>query len=169
MIIDCHGHYTTAPKALGDWRDAQLLAHASGKTLPSSDSLHISDDEIRESLEGAQLRIQRERGTDITIFSPRASFMAHHLGNQTVSEQWASVCNSLIHRVTQLYPRNFVGACMLPQSPGVSPQNCVTELERAANELGFVACNLNPDPSGGHCGSPFMTSWLNWTCPPWST
>ena len=23
MIIDCHGHYTTAPKALGDYRDQQ--------------------------------------------------------------------------------------------------------------------------------------------------
>ena len=24
MIIDCHGHYTTAPKALADWRDKQI-------------------------------------------------------------------------------------------------------------------------------------------------
>ena len=23
MIIDCHGHYTTAPKELGDYRDQQ--------------------------------------------------------------------------------------------------------------------------------------------------
>jgi 4-oxalmesaconate hydratase len=150
MIIDAHGHYTTAPKALGDWRELQLKAHADGASLPSASSLKISDDDIRESLEGAQLRIQRERGTDLTIFSPRASFMAHHLGNQAMSEQWASVCNELIYRVTQLYPRNFVGACMLPQSPGVSPANCVSELERAAQEYGFVACNLNPDPSGGH-------------------
>ena len=26
MIIDCHGHYTTAPKALEDWRNAQIAA-----------------------------------------------------------------------------------------------------------------------------------------------
>ena len=26
MIIDCHGHYTTAPKGLQVWRDSQLLA-----------------------------------------------------------------------------------------------------------------------------------------------
>ena len=26
MIIDCHGHYTTAPKALIAWRDAQIAA-----------------------------------------------------------------------------------------------------------------------------------------------
>ena len=40
--------------------------------MPSRASLKITDDEIRESLEGAQLKLQRERGTDLTIFSPRA-------------------------------------------------------------------------------------------------
>jgi len=38
----------------------------------------ISDDQIRDSLENAQLKLQRARGTDLTIFSPRASAMAHH-------------------------------------------------------------------------------------------
>jgi 4-oxalmesaconate hydratase len=157
MIIDCHGHYTTAPKALELWRVQQLAAFDAGKPLPSSDSLHISDEELSESLLNAQIRIQRERGTDLTIFSPRASFMAHHLGNQAVSEQWAGVCNDIIHRAASLFPQNFIGACMLPQSPGVSPANCVSELKRCVNELGFVACNLNPDPSGGHWREPPLT------------
>ena len=26
MIIDVHGHYTTAPKALEDWRNRQIAA-----------------------------------------------------------------------------------------------------------------------------------------------
>ena len=26
MIIDIHGHYTTAPKALEDWRNRQVAA-----------------------------------------------------------------------------------------------------------------------------------------------
>jgi 4-oxalmesaconate hydratase len=38
---------------------------------------------------------------------------------------------------------------MLPQSPGVPPANCVAELERCVKELGFIGCNLSPDPSGG--------------------
>jgi 4-oxalmesaconate hydratase len=37
----------------------------------------------------------------------------------------------------------------LPQSPGAPPKNCIRELERIVNELGFVGVNLNPDPSGG--------------------
>ncbi|HYV63085.1 MAG TPA: hypothetical protein VE958_10450, partial [Bryobacteraceae bacterium] len=80
MIIDCHGHYTTAPKALQDYRDAQIAALKDPAQPPYNGKLDISDDQIRESLEGAQLKLQRERGTDVTIFSPRASAMAHHIG-----------------------------------------------------------------------------------------
>src|SRR5205823_6851223 len=51
--------------------------------------IRIGDDEIRESLENAQLKLQRERGTDVTIFSPRASAMAHHIGDETTSLHWS--------------------------------------------------------------------------------
>lgn len=154
MIIDCHGHYTTAPEALGNWRKRQIEGLSDpGRALPVS-ALKISDDELRESVTGAQIRLQQERGTDLTIFSPRASFMAHHIGDARTSETWAAICNELIHRVCGLFPRNFIGACMLPQSPGVRPENCIPELERCVEEYGFVACNLNPDPSGGHWREP---------------
>ena len=156
MIIDCHGHYTTSPKQLQDYRDSQM---AELKILPlperTKTALNITDDEIRESLEGAQLKFQRERGTDVTIFSPRASAMGHHIGDATTSLHWTQHCNDLIHRVCSLYPKNFVGVCQLPQTQGVSPANCIEELQRCVNEFGFIGCNLNPDPSGG-----------NWTAPP---
>ncbi len=156
MIIDCHGHYTTAPDGLQRFRDAQVAA-LKNKMAASTGRPNISDDQIRESLEGAQLKLQRERGTDLTIFSPRASFMAHHIGDFQASSTWASICNELIHRVCQLYPENFVGACMLPQSPGVKPETCIPELERCIKEYGFVGLNLNPDPSGGHWREPPLT------------
>ncbi len=145
MIVDCHGHYTTAPKALWDWRKSQL-----SEKKPSSEGPRISDDEIRESLEAAQLKLQRERGSDVTFFSPRAGSMEHHVGDAAVSLAWTRVCNDLIHRVCTLYPKNFASVCQLPQSPGVSPANCVDELERCVKEMGFIGCNLNPDPSGGY-------------------
>ncbi len=157
MIVDCHGHYTTAPKPLQDFRDAQLAALDDPSKAPSPDSIRISDDAIRESLENAQLKFQRERGTDLTIFSPRASAMAHHVGTEATSMAWTQACNDLIARVCALYPQNFVGVCQLPQSPGAPPANSVAELERCVNELGFVGCNLNPDPSGGHWTSPPLT------------
>ena len=144
MIIDCHGHYTTAPAGLWNWRKLQLSSPGN-----SISEAVISDQEIRDSLEGAQLQIQRERGTNLTFFSPRAGSMEHHVGNEAVSIAWSRQCNDLIHRVCSLYPANFVPVCQLPQSTGVPPANCIPELERCVRELGFVGCNLNPDPSGG--------------------
>jgi len=157
MIIDCHGHYTTAPSGLQTFRDAQIATLDDPSAAPSLESIRISDDEIRASLEGAQLKLQRERGTDLTIFSPRASAMAHHIGTERTSLQWARACNDLIARVCGLYPENFAGVCQLPQSPGVSPSNSIPELERCVNELGFIGCNLNPDPSGGKWNGPPLT------------
>jgi 4-oxalmesaconate hydratase len=157
MIIDCHGHYTTAPAELQKFRAAQVAGLKDPALTPSLSSLHISDDQIRESLEKAQLKLQRERGTDLTIFSPRASAMAHHVGNESTSLEWSRVCNDLIERVCGLYPENFVGVCQLPQSPGVPPVNSAAELERCVRDLGFIGCNLNPDPSGGHWSSPPLT------------
>src|SRR5215510_10623113 len=136
MIIDCHGHYTTAPKALQAYRDAQL-AELKTKPAPGArtkGTVSITDDEIRESLENAQLKFQRERGTDVTIFSPRASAMAHHIGDANTSKAWTEICNDLIHRVCTLYPQNFVGVCQLPQSPETSLDNSIRELARCVNE-----------------------------------
>ena len=157
MIIDCHGHYTTAPPALEAWRKRQIAALDEPSRGPRPEELAIGDDEIRASLEGAQLKMQRERGTDLTIFSPRASFMAHHIGTEATSREWSRLCNDLVRRVCTLYPDNFVGVCQLPQSPGVPPESCIPELERCVNELGFIGCNLNPDPSGGHWKEPPLT------------
>jgi 4-oxalmesaconate hydratase len=156
LIIDCHGHYTTAPPGLEAFREAQL-ARLKNPSLPAPSQPRISDDEIRESIEKNQLKLQRERGADITIFSPRASAMAHHVGDESVSMAWTRVCNDQIKRVVDLYPENFVGVCQLPQSPGVPIANSVGELERCVRELGFVGCNLNPDPSGGHWTAPPLT------------
>lgn len=154
MIIDCHGHYTTAPKALQVWRNLQVANLDTPELGPKVSDLKISDDEIRETIEQNQLARMRERGIDVTIFSPRASFMAHHIGNFNTSATWAAICNELCYRVTQLFPQHFVGAAMLPQSPGVDINTCVPEMRKCINEYGFVGINLNPDPSGGHWQSP---------------
>jgi 4-oxalmesaconate hydratase len=155
LIIDCHGHYTTAPAAHNEWRELQKAAFKAG-TDPSPYPA-IPDDQIRETLEQNQLRLIRERGLDMTIFSPRASAMAHHVGDEAVSTAWARANNDLIARCVGLYPETFVGVCMLPQSPQADLSGSVTELERCVTQLGFVGCNLNPDPGGGHFKHPPLT------------
>jgi 4-oxalmesaconate hydratase len=160
MIIDCHGHYTTAPAPHQKFRDAQLK-HFADPSAPPPKPAQISDDEIRASVEENQIKLIKQRGADMTIFSPRASAMAHHEGDEKISQAWTRACNDLIHRVTQLYPETFIGVCQLPQSPGVPIANSVAELRRCVSELGMVGCNLNPDPSGGHWTSKPLTdrSW----------
>ena len=156
MVIDCHGHYTTAPKQLQSFRDEQIAALKDPAAAPPKALASISDDQLRDSVR-PQLGFQSDRGTDVTIFSPRASAMAHHIGDAATSLDWTRHCNDLIHRVCGLFPANFVGVCQLPQTPADPLANCIEELERCVAGLGFIGCNLNPDPSGGHWTAPPLT------------
>ena len=57
----------------------------------------------------------------------------------------------------RLFPNNFVGVCQLPQSPGVPPANCVAELERCVNELGFIGLQPQSRSVGRHWTAPPLT------------
>lgn len=155
MIIDIHGHYTTEPPALHAFRDRQLASLADPARKPSVADAAITDEALVESVR-PQLEHQKRRGSDLTIFSPRAAGMAHHIGNESTGREWARLSNDLIDRICKLLPNNFAAVGQLPQAPGVSPQNCIPELERLAS-LGFVGVNLNPDPSGGYWRAPPLT------------
>lgn len=158
MIIDCHGHFTTAPKKLHEWRRHQL--DHDGRTYGAP--LDITDDELGEAVENGQIRLQRERGLDRTLFSPIAGQMGHHLGNAEKSVEWSVLCNDLVHRVCARYPDNFTGVCQLPQAPGADLSASVKELERCVTELGFVGANLNPDPAGGYWTGPPLTDRIHY-------
>jgi 4-oxalmesaconate hydratase len=163
VIIDCHGHYTTAPPQLGEYRDAQKAAlRPNPDHVGEKGSIDISDDELRDSLERNQLRLQRERGLDLTLFSPRASWMEHHVGNEHTSRFWSEHNNELIRRICDLYPENFAPVCQLPQSPGVSIDSSVRELRRCVEQMGFIGCNLNPDASGGYWNGPTLPDRAFW-------
>jgi 4-oxalmesaconate hydratase len=154
MIIDCHGHYTTHPKSLEEWRNKQIAGIKDPGMMPKVSDLRISDDELRESIEVNQLAMMKARGSDMTIFSPRAMYMAHHVGDFNISATWSGILNELCYRVTKLFPDHFAASAMLPQSPGVDTKTCLAEMERCVLEYGNVGINLNPDPSGGHWTSP---------------
>ena len=156
MIIDVHGHYTTEPQALQAFRDKQLAGIADASRKPASTDLGIGDEALVASV-APQLKLQKDRGSDLTVFSPRASGMAHHVGTEEVGQQWARVSNDLIHRICTLLPDNFAPVGQLPQFPGAPIERSVPELERLVKELGFVGVNLNPDPSGGYWKSPPLT------------
>ena len=156
MIIDIHGHYTTTPPAHQQFRDAQIAALAD-PSLAVPDPARIPDDAIRESIEGNQLRILRERGGDLMLFSPKASGMEHHVPDPATAVAWARASNDLVGRVTDLFPEHFASVCQLPQTPGGALDDAVAELRRCVDTMAFVGCNLNPDPSGGFWTSPPLT------------
>ena len=161
MLIDCHGHFTTAPAALDAWRKRQIAAFEDSGARVSPGELEIGDEEIRAAIAGGQLKLQDERGVDVSLFSPTAGKVAHHYGDEQTSLVWARVCNDLIARVCGLFPGRFAGVCQLPQSPGEALASSVrasaTELQRCVEELGFVGCLLNPDPSDGYWQAPPLT------------
>jgi len=160
LIIDCHGHQTLVPQAHIDFRAAQLARLKDpSKARPSLPV--YPDSELHEIIANNQYKLQQERGADITIFSPRASLMEPHIGDSETSVDWAHACNNMIKRTVDLFLDNFVGVCQLPQQikndKPVGLEDAIEELERCVLELGFVGCNLNPDPSGGHFSAPPLT------------
>lgn len=158
MIIDIHGHYTTAPATLQQFRDAQLAGQS-----PDPEALwsSISDDRLRASVQDNQIRILRERGGDLMLFSPKASGMEHHVPDAAIANSWARASNDLVYRVSELFPEHFAPVAQLPQTPGGNLDGVVSELRRTVSELGFVGAILNPDPSGTWAGKPLTEeSWF---------
>jgi 4-oxalmesaconate hydratase len=159
VIIDIHGHYTTTPAGHQAFRDAQL-ARLADPAAPAPEPARISDDQIRESVERNQLKVLRERGGDVMLFSPRASGMEHHVPDAPTAQAWARASNDLVHRVGELFPEHVAPVAQLPQTPGGGLGDVIAELRRTVTELGFVGCNVNPDPSGTWGGQPVTDeSW----------
>lgn len=158
MIIDIHGHYTTEPEPLQQFRQAQLRGESpSVATL----SAKVSEDAVRQSVEENQLRVLRERGGDLMLFSPRASGMGHHESDPDIADRWAIASNEMVHRVSELFPAHFAPVAQLPQTPEGNLKGVLAELRRTVEELGFVGANLNPDPSGTWAGKPLTDpSWF---------
>src|SRR5436189_6130650 len=140
MIIDIHGHYTTEPAALLTFRDKQLAGLADAMRKPATNELGITDEQLIQSVQ-PQLKLQKERGSDLTIFSPRAAGMAHHVGTEATGVEWTRMSNDLIHRICNLLPDNFASVGQLPQHPGVSPKTCIAHLEPPAKR-GFGGVHL---------------------------
>ena len=64
MIIDCHGHFTTAPKELQAFRDEQIAGLKHPEQARSKRALTITDDQLREAVQ-PQLKFQSDRGAQL--------------------------------------------------------------------------------------------------------
>jgi OH-DDVA meta-cleavage compound hydrolase len=156
MIIDIHAH-VTAPDSLYVYK-AGLLSHRGGHGRGAVDA---TDEDIIAALNkpafggSSHLAQLKEAGTDLQIISPRPYQMMHS-ENPKLVQWYTEETNNIIAREVKLFPKTFRGVCGLPQSPGVSPKECLPYLEKVVKEHGFVGCLLNPDPGegGGHQTPP---------------
>ena len=149
MVIDSHAH-VTAPDSLYVYK-AGLLAHRGGHGRGSTGA---TDQDVKDALNkpvfggSSHLEQLKEAGIDLQMISPRPYQMMHSESPKLV-RWYIEETNNIIGQQTKLFPNTFKGVCGLPQTPGVSPKECVSELERCVKEMGFVGCLINPDP--GEC------------------
>ena len=145
MIIDVHGHLS-APDELNRYKQ-RLLDGWDG-------SLVVSDEQIIEGLERkwpdgrGHLQRLRDFGTGMQLMSPRPFHLPHEEKSEHLVRRCVEAANDLIAHNCRLFPDVFRGIAGLPQRAGVSPKNCVEELERCVRDLGFLGCTINPDPEG---------------------
>jgi predicted TIM-barrel fold metal-dependent hydrolase len=139
-VIDVHGHMSTPPHFRAYAYNLIALR------TPGEGTLEMSDKLMQEAL-ARHLRMLDEREIDVQMISARPVAMMHWEAEFLV-QKWSRVTNDVIHRQCQLHPDRFRGIAQLPQNSQVDTRNCLPELERCIQELGFVGALLNPDPGG---------------------
>ena len=157
MIIDCHGHYTTAPKALEAWRNRQIAGIKDPAQAPQVAELKISDDELRESIEDEPAQVHEGAGLGSHhLFAPRELHGPSHRRLRHKLHLGFDLQRAHLPRL-ETVPRPFHRRGHAAAKPRRDPKTCIPELERCVRDYGFVAINLNPDPSGGHWTTPPLT------------
>lgn len=148
MIIDSHAHVVMTDELYRYM--GELVASRANPAGPfagvGEDALHAVSKRLIGIMDGV--------GTNIQFLSPRPYMMLHSIKPARVTQMWTRAVNDAIHAQCQLYPDRFRGIAGLPQYYAESPENCLAELDRCINELGFVGCLLNPDPTEGETAPP---------------
>ena len=150
MIIDSHAHIVM-PDEL--YRHFVELVSARANPVLRENYAGPSEEILRKATEGL-IRLMDKNGTDVQFISPRPYMMAHSTKPAKVGLEWNRSVNNVIHRQVRMFPDRLRGVAGLPQYRDASPENCLEELDRTVNELGFVGCLLNPDPTEGDATPP---------------
>ena len=148
MIIDSHAHLVMPPESFRFM--AELIGgRANPNTLPK-----IPEASVRKAAEEL-VRSMDSVGTDIQFISPRPYLQMHSVKPGRVTELWSIHCNNLIAEFVKMFPDRFRGVAGLPQYMDEALDvRAIPELRRCVNELGFVGCLINPDPTEGAGPTP---------------
>ncbi len=148
MIIDSHAHLVMPPESFRFM--AELIGgRANPNTLPK-----IPEASVRKAAEEL-VRSMDAVGTDIQFISPRPYLQMHSVKPGRVTELWSIHCNNLIAEFVKMFPDRFRGVAGLPQYMDEALDvRAIPELRRCVNEMGFVGCLINPDPTEGAGPTP---------------
>jgi len=143
MIIDSHAHIVMPPESFRFM--AELVGgRANPNTLPK-----IPDASVRKMAEEL-VKSMDNVGTDVQFISPRPYLQMHSVKPGRVTELWSTHCNDLIARFVEMFPERLRGVAGLPQYMDEPLESrAIPELRRCVDQLGFVGCLINPDPTEG--------------------
>jgi 4-oxalmesaconate hydratase len=151
MIIDCHGHYTTAPSALQTFRDAQIAAldDPSPRRRPTA-SAHQRRRDPREPGRRAAQAAARARHRPDDLLAARVGDGAPRRHRSRP----ASAVDARVQRPDRARLRALSGELRRRLPAAAVARRCrptaCPSWSAASTSSGFIGCNLNPDPSGGH-------------------
>ncbi len=139
-VIDVHGHLSPPPQF--DAFAYNLIIGTPNAFGPIS-----LPDEPFERAQAAHLKVLDDRSIDLQFISSRPLGMLHW-ERPLVVEHWTRSTNDVIARACRLHPGRFRGIAQLPQQTDQDTSNCIAELDRCIDDLGFVGAIVNPDPGG---------------------
>lgn len=148
MIIDSHAHVVMPAESFRYM--AELVGGRSNPNTPP----RVPEAAVRKAAEEL-VRIMDSVGTDMQFISPRPYLQMHSVTPGRVTELWTRHCNNLIADFVRFFPDRFRGVAGLPQYMDEPLDvRATAELRRCVNELGFVGCLINPDPTEGAGPTP---------------
>jgi predicted TIM-barrel fold metal-dependent hydrolase len=148
-VLDVHGHVSPPQAAMA------LPTYMMGSNRPLVSTIGQADqgrrgvpvEEYRAAAE-QHVKIMDERDIDVQVIGPRP-FLVMGWMEPHLIPSWVSFVNDMINQQVGFFPDRFLGACQLPQvSDAPDLSNCIPELDRCVQELGFVAAYASPDPGG---------------------
>ena len=148
MIIDSHAHIVMPPESF------RYMAELVGGRANPSTTPKIPETSVRKVAEEL-VKGMDAVGTDVQFISPRPYLQMHSVKPGRVTELWSRHCNDLIARFVAMFPERFRGVAGLPQYMDEPlEQRAIPELRRCVEQLGFVGCLINPDPTEGAGPTP---------------
>jgi len=148
MIIDSHAHIVMPPESF------RYMAELVGGRANPSTTPKIPDASVRKVAEEL-VKGMDTVGTDVQFISPRPYLQMHSVKPGRVTELWSRHCNDLIARFVEMFPDRFRGVAGLPQYMDEPlEQRAIPDLRRCVEQLGFVGCLINPDPTEGTGPTP---------------